>query len=199
MKDDALEELLSSSVTGERIRRLLEAYSSLDGKEKRFSDDFRVHCTSSCGECCCHYVPFLSDSEAEACAYLLVKEGRDEEILERLSSSDPLSPVCPLYNKDRSEHCAFYPGRSLVCRLFGSSVSLDKNGEPVFRDCRWKKEKRRITTSELEEKKDEIPVMSVEGEVIDEEEGEGESIYTALPKAVGKIRLLLSYLESFPA
>jgi len=84
----------------------------------------------------------------------------------------------------------------MVCRLFGSSVSLDKNGEPSFRDCRWKKEKREIPSSELERKRDEVPVMSIFGEAL---EGEGESIYTALPKALDKVKLILSYSGAWPA
>ncbi len=194
MKNNALDSILSSSVTGERIERLLEAYSLLEKEEGEFCRDFSVHCTSSCGECCRHYVPYLTEEEAELCAYFLIKEGREEEILSRLSSSDRESGICPLYNPDKPEHCAFYRGRSMVCRLFGSSVSLDKNGEPAFRDCRWKKDKRVIPAAELERRMDEVPVMSVYGEVLEGEEGE--SIYTSLPKAVNKIKLLLSYSSS---
>ncbi len=187
---------LASSLTGERIEKLLSAYSLLEEEERRFCCDFSLHCTSSCGECCRHYVPFLTAAEAELAAYLIIKEGREEEILSRLSSSDPVSNICPLYNAGSSRHCSFYEGRSMVCRLFGSSVSSGKNGEPVFRDCRWKKEKREITTQELEKRMDEVPVMSVFGEVL---EGEGESIYTALPKALDKIKLILSYSSPQPA
>ena len=52
-----------------------------------------------------------------------------------------------------------------------------------------------ISTEELEKKMDEVPVMSVYGEALEGEE-DGESIYTALPKAVNKIKLLLSYSDS---
>lgn len=196
MENNALDFILSSSVTGERIGKLLEAYSLLEKEESDFCRDFSVHCTSSCGECCRHYVPFLTEAEAELCAYFLIKEGREDEVLSRLSSSDPENGICPLFNPDKAEHCSFYRGRSMVCRLFGSSVSLDKNGEPCFRDCRWKREKRKIRTAELEKRMDEVPVMSTYGEAL---EGEGESIYTALPKAVNKIKLILSYSGAFPS
>lgn len=187
---------LSSSVAGERIRKLMSVYSLLEVEEDRFCRDFSLHCTQSCGECCRHYVPVLTEAEAGLAAYFIIKEGREEEILLRLSSSDSASGICPLYNPSSSRHCSFYEGRSMVCRLFGSSVSLDKNGEPSFRDCRWKKEKREIPSSELEKKRDEVPVMSIFGEAL---EGEGESIYTALPKALDKIKLILSYSGAWPA
>ena len=195
MKNNAVDSILSSSVTGERIEKLIEAYSLLEKEEGDFCRDFSVHCTSSCGECCRHYVPYLTEGEAELCAYFLIREGREEEILSLISSSDEESGICPLYNPDKPEHCSFYKGRSMVCRLFGASVSLDKNGEPAFRDCRWKKDKKVISTAELEKKMDEVPVMSVYGEALEGEE-DGESIYTALPKAVNKIKLLLSYSDS---
>lgn len=196
MEKMSLDSVLSSSVTGERIEKLMSVYSLLEREEDRFCRDFSLHCTQSCGECCRHYVPVLTEAEAGLAAYFIIKEGREEEILSRLSSSDPSSGICPLYNPSSSRHCSFYEGRSMVCRLFGSSVSLDKNGEPSFRDCRWKKEKREIPPSELEKKRDEVPVMSIFGEAL---EGEGESIYTAIPKALDKIKLIISYSGAWPA
>lgn len=196
MEKMEIDSALSSSVTGERIGKLISVYSLLEREEDRFCYDFSLCCTQSCGECCRHYVPVLTEAEAELAAYFIIKEGRENEILSRLSSSDPSSGICPLYNPSSSLHCSFYEGRSMVCRLFGSSVSLDKNGEPSFRDCRWKKEKREIPSSELERKRDEVPVMSIFGEAL---EGEGESIYTALPKALDKVKLILSYSGAWPA
>lgn len=192
MESELLERVLSSSSIGEKTGKLIEAYLSLEEKEKVFVSDFSIHCTPSCGECCCHYVPYLTESEALVAALIIIRDGREDEIMTLLSNGDRKSPVCPLYNRDKSNHCSLYDGRSLVCRLFGDSVSLDKNGHPIYRECKWKKEKRMISSEELEKKKDEIPVMSNYGEVL---EGEGEDIYSALPKAIGKIKLILSYSE----
>ena len=192
MKSELLDRVISSSSIGERTGKLIEAYLSLEEKEKAFVSDFSIHCTPSCGECCCHYVPYLTESEALVAALIIIRDNREDEIISLLSSADKESTVCPLYNPDRSSHCALYDGRSLVCRLFGDSVSLDKNGNPVYRECKWKKEKRNISSEELEKKKDDVPVMSTYGEFL---EGEGESIYTALPKAIDKIKLVLSYFE----
>ena len=196
MKD--IEEIALSQLglVGERIEKLLDTYSLLERKEEEFCSSFSLRCTLKCGECCRHYVPYLTETEAEVAAWLLIRDGREDEILSRLSSSDMNSPVCPLFNSAQDQHCAFYAGRSMVCRLFGASVSLDKNGEPAFRDCRWKEEKRTITTGELEKRKNVLPIMSIYGEVL---EGEGESIYTGLPKAVDKIKLLLSYSDYYSA
>ncbi len=196
MKDDSKDLLSRLGLVGERIKNLMKVYSLLERKEEEFCSSFSLVCTEKCGECCRHYVPSLTEGEADLAAWLLIRDEREDEILSRLSSSDVNSPVCPLFNLNKDQHCAFYAGRSMVCRLFGASVSLDKNGEPAFRDCKWKEEKRVITTAELEKKRDAIPVMSIYGEAL---EGEGESIYTALPKAVDKIKLLLSYSDPYSA
>lgn len=191
-----LSDSFDSSVTGERINNLLEVYSLLEEKEKEFTDAFSVRCGSSCGECCRHYVPFLSEAEAETAAYYIIRENREEEIMKRLEEGDEKSGVCPLYNPESPRHCSFYEGRSMVCRLFGASVSLGKKGEMEFKDCKWKRDKRVISSEELEEKRTLVPVMSIFGEALD---SEGESIYRALPKALDKIKLLLSYSGAYPA
>lgn len=185
-----------STVTGEKIHRLIEVYDALDSAEKAFCSAVSLKCTPSCGECCRHYVPVLTESEAEVAAWAVINEKREDEIIKRLEKGDKESGVCPLYNKDKAEHCSLYEGRSMVCRLFGSSVSLDKNGEPAFKDCKWKKKKLELKKKDMEENCDILPVMSIYGESL---EGEGESIYTALPKAIDKIKLLLSYSSSFPS
>ncbi len=196
MENDAYEAFLSTTETGRRIRDILDAYDRLEEMQERFVYDFSVSCTSGCGECCRRYVPFLAENEADAAAYLIIRDGRDDEILSLLLSSDRSSPVCPLYDAGREFHCRCYSGRSLVCRLFGFSAVLDKRGKPCYSGCRWKKEERKLTQDELEGKMEDVPVMSIWGEAL---RGEGETIYVSLPKAIGKIRLLLSYSSSFPA
>lgn len=195
ISDDKLSSL-SSTVTGERINKLIEVYNLLDKSEKTFCASFGVHCTESCGECCCHYLPVLTEEEAEVAAWFIINENRESEILASLDAADKTSPGCPLYNKDKAEHCSLYEGRSMVCRLFGSAVTLDKNGDPVYKECKWKKEKHSLSQEELKKRKDILPVMSIYGENLS---GDAESIYTALPKAINKIKLLLSYSDSYPA
>lgn len=84
----------------------------------------------------------------------------------------------------------------MVCRLFGGSVSLDKNGRPSYRDCKWKENKVSIELDLLEKDKDSIAIMSNFGEYI---EPEGDSIYLALPRAINQIKLLCSYFNDLPA
>ena len=187
---------LGSSVIGKKINELMSVYSSLEKKEKKFTSSFSLECVSSCGECCRHYVPYLSSSEALLAAYYVIKEGREDEIRAMLEKGDMNSEICPLYNPGKSQHCSFYEGRSMVCRLFGSSVSLSKTGRMEFKDCKWKKEKRAISSDELEKKHSIVPIMSIYGSALEED---GESIYTALPQAIDKIKLLLSYSGTFPA
>ncbi len=196
MKKEILDSVLYSTLCGEKIRKLLGIYSILEEKERKFLSLFSVSCPKCCGECCCHYVPYLSETEANVAAFLLIKEEREEEALALLNNGDINSPICPLYIEDREKHCFFYEGRSMVCRLFGGSVSLDKNGNPSYRDCKWKENKVVLDPTLLEEDKDSIAIMSNFGEYI---EPEGDPIYISLPRAINQIKLLCSYFNDLPA
>ena len=199
MKD--LLEAFEGTLAGERINSLLSQYERLGLVQSRFQKDFSVSCISGCGKCCEHYVPFLSESEALVAAYVIIRDKREEEVLARLNGGSPSSPVCPLYNKDGEYHCALYEGRSLVCRLFGLSVSQDKEGRPVWKACKWKEGKGEVISTEtLQDKRESVPVMAEYGEKLTEYgDTEGDSIYDALPKAIWKLKMLLSLTDSNPA
>lgn len=196
MKIEDLDRAVFSSSIGDKIKNLMGVYSLLDEKEAYFSSFFGVKCPSRCGECCLHYLPFLSESEALVAAYLILKENREEEIMGYLKEGDTNLSRCPLYLENKEHHCSFYEGRSMVCRLFSSASSLDKNGLAVYKDCKWKENKVEIESSLLEKERDRIPIMEYFGESL---EPEGESIYTSLPKAINKIKLLVSYSDNLPA
>lgn len=189
MEKEELDSILKDTSTQERISSLLELYSSLSEKEKEFTSYFSLHCLENCGECCRHFVPFFTEDEALVAAYFILLSDREEEIRERLSFYS--DNICPLYKEEGSGHCSLYEGRGLICRLFGASVSLDKNGHLSYRDCKWKGEKRvHFSSEQLEEKRDIVPIMSFYGEKIGED---GEVINDAINKALDKIKLIISF------
>lgn len=199
-----MEDLLSKIITtipGEMISKLRDVYAALDEKQARFQDKFSVSCINGCGECCQHYVPVLTQAEALAAAYVIIRDKREEEVLERLNSGDPNSSMCPLYNKDREYHCSLYEGRSMVCRLFGFSCSEDKEHNLVWKACKWKGEEgEEIDPSVLMENRKDVPVMSEYGERLEEcSDIEGEIMYSAIPKALWKLKMILEMTENTPA
>ena len=199
-----MENLLSkieATIPGEMISSLRAVYEELDEKQARFQKDFPINCKDGCGECCLHYVPQLTQAEALVAAYVVLRDEREEEILSRLNSGDQSSSVCPLYNKEGEYHCSLYEGRSMVCRLFGFSCSENKEHHIVWRSCKWKKDsKEEIDTSLLLSKRNDVPVMSEYGERLEECSSiESESIYTALLKAIWKLKMILEMTENTPA
>lgn len=196
MDKAALEKALSSTLEGEHIASLNKVYGDLDTHQKLFNERFQISCIEGCGKCCEHYVPVLSEAEAQQAALEILKAGREEEILNRLSKADSTSTCCPLYNKDGLFHCSLYSGRSLVCRLFGNAASEDKEHLPVYKPCKWKTAEEPIPTSELLLHKEIVPVMSYYGDrLLECNEGfsEGEPIVIALQKALSKLMLVASF------
>ena len=199
-----MEDLLSKiqdTIPGEMITSLRAVYRELDDKQARFQNDFPVHCVEGCGECCRHYVPVLTQGEALVASYVIIRDGREDEILSRLNEGDQDSSVCPLYNQNGPYHCSLYEGRSMVCSLFGFSCSEDKNHNLVWRACKWKEDKKEEIDPEiLEINRKDVPVMRENGERLEEcSDIEGESIYSALPKAIWKLKMILEMTENTPA
>ena len=194
-------EKLSGTVCGEKISEMLSIYQTLDEHQARFHSKFGVKCINGCGSCCEHYVPFLTEAEALVAAYVVLRDDREEDVMTRINSFSEESGVCPLYNKDGEYHCSLYEGRSMVCRLFGLSVSQDKEGKMVWKPCRWKGgEGEVLDRKALEENKEDVPVMSHYGEKLEEcGEVDGELLDSAIPKAIWKIKMILQMTESFPA
>lgn len=196
MEKNALEKALASTLEGEQVAKLNAVYQELDTVQEKFNRRFHISCMEGCGECCKHYIPVLSEAEAMQTAKEIMEQGREEEILERLKDFDPDSICCPLYNADKSYHCGLYSGRSLVCRLFGNAASEDKNHKPVYRSCKWKTKGEVIAIEELEANREEVPVMSYYGDrLLECNEGfsEGESLVTAIPKALSKLMMVASF------
>ena len=191
---------ISGTVPGEMIASLEAVYKELEEKQGRFQKHFCVLCKKGCGQCCEHYVPYLTEAEALLASYVVLKENREFEILTMLNNGDRESTVCPLYKKEEEYHCSLYEGRSMVCRLFGSAVSEDKNHNLVWRACKWKEKGEEIPSSSLSRKREDVPVMSEYGERLEECSSiEGESIYSAIPKALWKLKMITEMTEDHPA
>lgn len=89
----------------------------------------------------------------------------------------------------------------MVCRLFGFSCSENKEHELVWRSCKWKGgNKEEIASDVLKANRVDVPVMSEYGERLEEcSDIEGESIYSAIPKAIWKLKMILEMTENTSA
>ena len=123
---------------GTEIASELEAIScffvSVQQDFDHFMQKFGISCPSGCGSCCEHFIPDLTRSEALIIASFIIKSERKDELMDMLQRDS--DGCCPMYNKnDESHHCSIYAVRPLLCRMFLSACSSDKNGINRFSYC----------------------------------------------------------------
>ena len=191
-------EQLKDSLLGKHMEFMHDMYNELEEAQVRFCSDFDLHCKDDCCECCKHFQPDVTDLEAQYLALGLISEGREQEILDLLKSQPEYPDRCPLCDPVPGHpHCMIYRWRPLLCRLFGAAVTRDKEGAAAFRNCRWNEHTHAISSAELSGS-DDVVYMSDYGMRLEEEDidnTETRLLAEALPPAVEKVRLILSYEE----
>jgi Fe-S-cluster containining protein len=93
-----------------------------------------VHCPPGCGDCCRSHKPEDLVLSALPAAAWAIENGGADAVLER-AASGPES-ACVFYDDGGPGHCAVYPVRPLICRLFGFAGRLNKHGVTQYRPCR---------------------------------------------------------------
>jgi Fe-S-cluster containining protein len=136
---------IEGSSLAERLHALEALYAEADAAcatflgQARLSFPARTHgglpfgCPDGCGACCERFVPDILPLEADYAA-LWILRNRPE-----LAEVGPRSSApCPYYDADNAAaHCRIYGGRPLICRLFGFSAVVGKDGEASYSLC-WK-------------------------------------------------------------
>jgi Fe-S-cluster containining protein len=121
------------------LDRLSEVYADLERQVAEFKRGAEIECLRKCA-LCCTTAKFVEASILEMLPLSLHfwEEGRAEELLEKLEGIHPEAP-CVLLNPDPSDEsrggCNYYRFRPLVCRLFGFSANVDKDGHPTVAIC----------------------------------------------------------------
>jgi Fe-S-cluster containining protein len=120
------------------IVRLSFVYQKLDNQMAKFRRKTELSCPKGCGRCCEN--PFVETSLLEmlpAAAHLFDKNEADQWL--NLSPDFHQKGPCPFYRPDPrlqgKGRCQIYPLRPLICRLFGFSAKVDKNGGKVLYTC----------------------------------------------------------------
>ncbi len=121
------------------LDQLIEVYADLERQIAEFKRSAGIECLRKCA-LCCTTAKFVEASILEMLPLSLHfwEEGRAEELLEKLEGIHPEAP-CILLNPGPSEElggCSYYRFRPLVCRLFGFSATVDKNGQPRVVICK---------------------------------------------------------------
>lgn len=122
-----------------KVQAVERVFSNLEREVASFQKTTGMQCLSGCGSCC--KKPDISASALEflPLAYQLYKDGVAYEWLEALQNERD-NPICKAFKPFTSEgdkgSCGHYKGRGLICRLFGFSAMLDKEGVPKLVTCK---------------------------------------------------------------
>lgn len=126
-----------------RLQRLAQAvsrlYRRLDLDSRRFQLHSGLRCLPACGRCCLSADVEATVLEMLPAALHLAQVGRLESHRDRLGRQ-PEARECVLYRGEPPAaapgHCGLYAHRPLVCRLFGFSAVLDREGRREVVGCR---------------------------------------------------------------
>ena len=193
MTENEILSIISETNVYQKIKELKRIYQELEERQKVFCSTFDVHCLDGCGNCCLVFTPDIKMVEAYFIAYGLIINGKDKEVLELLTNYAKDKKTCPLYLYNNKYHCSIYDYRPLVCRLFGSSITKDKDNNPAYRNCKWKDDSS-LTKEELNLKKEALVFMSDYGQrlqEIDPQDTKTEILEVALTKAINVLNYIL--------
>lgn len=165
MNDYLLKKLVESF---DGLEDLMAKYVNLDARLGRTSADLKYHCKNNCGACCLGPAETKEASVFEMLpmAIDLTAKGLGDIFLQRLESyancDDHLciNFICTDQGNGFG-HCGNYHNRPYICRLFGDSIFIAKNGrrEPTF--CHYLHEKYMSTNTEKKLSK-QLPLMAEE-------------------------------------
>ncbi len=186
--------MLEGTIEGEQLDEMRSIYEKLDVAIAEFQREYDIHCKGGCGTCCEHFIPDITEAEANYLAAFVIENKRAEEVLKRFEGFDKDEVHgCPLYNKDTPFHCSVYNGRPLICRLFGSTCFVNKEDKPIFKHCKWNDNTKDLKAGDITTS---VPVMGEYGIAVVNTVGnypDTELLPFALPKAIFKLSLLQRY------
>lgn len=173
---DSIAELCSAfdgTYAGQAMTELFSLYKEIEGKTSAFCLSYNIACGPGCGTCCEHFMPDITECEARLVAAYVLFILKDRGLMQKvIDSVTQQKGPCPLYRFDSPYHCSVYEARPLICRLFGACAYQDKNGNAVFRRCRYNEEQ---TMPGLLVFEQDVPVMqdySYALRALDDREGE---------------------------
>ena len=202
-----IDHALAGSSLGPSLEGLREIYERIDAEQAASLAAIAARgeglsCPADCGTCCEGFVPDILPVEARYLAAWLLRErpALAARVLAWDDGGAPEAPPCPFHEPERpGGHCGVYPGRPLVCRLFGFAAVRDREGRPSYSLCRLmpgRGGKRSWSGAELAgELGAELPDMASFGALacalVPDETGQRSLLTEALPDALRRLSLVL--------
>ncbi|MCK9459354.1 MAG: YkgJ family cysteine cluster protein [Proteobacteria bacterium] len=126
-----------------KVQAVERVFRALSRDVAAFQKAAGVSCIRGCGACCTPDRIEASTLELLPLAYHLHRQNCAVELLESLSSRDA-GKTCvfldPAEDAAAPGRCTVYADRGLICRLFGFSGIVDRNGRTHYAACRVIKE-----------------------------------------------------------
>ncbi len=129
---------LKGTHEAEILQKMHELYSKIAEVQAEWYKKSGFTCPQGCGECCRNFEPDLLDCEALYMAAWLL-ENQDEVANQLIQGNFPFpdNKGCPFWNEEAEYHCSIYGGRPFICRFFGACASKSKEGDLVFKPCKF--------------------------------------------------------------
>ena len=131
-------EKLNGTREAEILTQMEKAYANVTQEQEEWYKKSGFVCVDGCGECCRNFEPDILDSEASYMAAWLLQN--QPQVAEKLAEGEfpfPREKGCQLWNENSPYHCSIYFGRAFICRLFGASCNFDKDGQKVWKPCKF--------------------------------------------------------------
>lgn len=129
---------LKNSRAAEIISEMDAIYERISAEQKDWYQAAKFLCPSGCGTCCHNFEPDLLEVEAlYMAAWLLQNKLEVAEAVAREEFPFENGKTCIFHDYSNPYHCTIYGGRAAICRLFGAACSRDKNGQEVWKPCKF--------------------------------------------------------------
>jgi Fe-S-cluster containining protein len=123
------------------VKSVNRVYENLNKANKNFISTTGLHCPTGCAKCCHGEKISASPLEFIPFAYHLYSTGiLEDKYWEYKQDTQKRCFLVEGDNVNSSGKCSQYEHRGLICRMFGSSASMDKNGIKKFSACNILKE-----------------------------------------------------------
>lgn len=130
----------------EKAQQVRGLFLELDKEIQRYRDRTGIRCIDNClGWCCNRRDVYTTVLEFLPLAFEIFSSGRVEQTLAILE--DRQDNICIFYRREIDGRCSKYENRGLICRLFGFSSIIKKDGSSAHVTCRFIKEKYRQLSS----------------------------------------------------
>ncbi len=124
------------------VQAVRKIFNEIEKERQKFFEKAPLHCPSDCTACCQGKNIAATALEFFPYAWEMFREGKIEDKYWEFKSQE--KEGCLLLESDSTSSktfCSQYENRGVICRLFGNSAMIDKNGTKQYSGCKTLKEK----------------------------------------------------------